>query len=87
MIRKLFNYLFRDTVFEILKNYFDDWRQFLKFWNKISNLLELTIGVPQCSVFRPILILIYLKDLLLHKTRESKIAIDEGTTSMMRDIT
>ncbi len=50
LLRKLFHYGFDNLAIEILKNYFKDRHQSVKYDKKLFPLMDVLLGVPQDSV-------------------------------------
>jgi hypothetical protein len=53
----------RGIPLELLKSYFQNWRQYVVFQGTESSQLEITCGVPQCSILGPLFFLSYVNDL------------------------
>ena len=54
----------RGLANECFKSYLSNKKQHVSINGYDSNLADLKFGVPQCSVFGPLLFLIYIKDTL-----------------------
>ena len=63
-MKKLPFYNFSDTSWLLLKSYLYNRKQFVKIEEHKSSLADINVGVPQGSVLRPILSIIYINDLV-----------------------
>ena len=63
LLHKLYNYGIRGVLYEWLKNYLTNRKQFTVVNNATSSIGNITCGVPQGSVLGPLLFLIYVNDI------------------------
>ena len=56
LLRKLFHYGFDNSAIEMLKNYFKDRHQSVKYDKKLSPLMDILLGVPQGKCLRSTLL-------------------------------
>ena len=63
LLRKLDHNGITGIVTEWFKNYLLERKQIVKHKSKKSESLTITCGVPQASVLRPLLFLIYMNDI------------------------
>ena len=63
LLNKLDYYVIKDLVLEWFKNYLSDRLQYVEIGGVSSHMLPITCGVPQGSIFGPLLFLIYVNDL------------------------
>ena len=63
LLRKLEELVIRGVSLEFFKNYLANREQFVRLNSTKSSLEQISIGVPEGSITRPILFLIYIKDL------------------------
>jgi hypothetical protein len=62
---KLFHYGFDNKALDLIRSYFDSRRQKTKINNSYSEYDAIELGVPQGSIFGPLLFIIFINDLTL----------------------
>ena len=63
LINKLNFYGINGKALDVFKSYLRNRAQFVEFDNFKSDILNISTGVPQCSVLGPLLFLIYVNDI------------------------
>ena len=63
LLYKLHNYGIRGTAYNWLKSYLSDRQQYTIIGDSTSNVMSVSIGVPQGSILGPLLFLIYVNDM------------------------
>ena len=59
-LKKIRYYVVKDTAFTLIKNYSEDWQQYVKFGSEQSNLTPISTGIPQGSILGPLFFSIYI---------------------------
>ncbi len=63
-----------------MQSYFTDRKQYVEFNDTCSEMLALTTGVPQGSILRPLLFIIYINDIPQASELFDFILYADGTT-------
>ena len=63
LLDKLERHGIRGQVYQLLENYLQNRKQYVKLISSKSDLLDITCGVPQGSILGPLLFLIYVNDI------------------------
>ena len=79
LLEKLSKYGIRGNALNWFKHYLSDRKQFVKYNQSESTLLDLDMGVPQGSILGPLLFLIYVNDLHLVATKLTCIQFADDT--------
>ena len=62
LLSKLEHYGVDGIPLQLVKKYLTNINQYVKLNEVNSNLLPINTGVPQCSILRPLLFIIYISD-------------------------
>jgi hypothetical protein len=82
LLKKLTLYGLNTKAINLLKNYFDDRSQIVKFNDCMSDSCDIKLGVPQGSCLGPILFLIFINDLGNIKTNNSNCTMFADDTTL-----
>ena len=84
LLTKLFQYGIRGSSHRLLSSYLSNRKQFISIGNSSSELVNVTIGVPQGLVLRPLLFLIYVNEIpLLSENFHPTLFADDCTLSFI----
>ena len=81
LLNKLYNYGIRGVMFNWIKNYLTNRKQFTIVNNVISEIESIDCGVPQGSVLGPLLFLVYIND-ISNAVKDSKLKLFADDTNM-----
>ena len=89
LIDKLIHYSFDNNALKLISNYFSDRKQIIKQWdpNQTLNteLMPVTLGVPQGSCLGPLFFLIFINDLLHFFDLSTKLFADDTSLYLTND--
>ena len=80
LLRKLAIYGASDAAVSWIKSYLSNRKQFVKLGNQSSELLPIKQGVPQGSILRPVLFLLFVNDMPLNIFKSSMDIYADDTT-------
>ena len=87
LLDKLYNYGIRGNAHNLIKSYLGNRRQKVKLNNITSQLESGDIGVPQGTILRPLLFLLYIKDLVLDIPEDSIVSYADDTVQRRTVVT
>ena len=79
LLLKLFQYGFNNSSLNIFRDYFKNRLKVRRVQEIFSQSIDITIGVPQGSLLRPLLFLIYINDMSISSELESLLFADNTT--------
>ena len=79
LLDKLYNYGVRGSAHNLIKSYLGNRLQKLKLNNATSNLESVNVSVPQGTILRPLLFLLYIKDLLIYIPEDEIVSYADDT--------
>ena len=77
LLNKLFHYEIRDPAHSIIRSYLTERKQYVSISNCASSTNPIRIGVPQGSIFGPLLYLVYVNDLCNAITFKPRLFADD----------
>ena len=82
---KLFHYGFDNKSLDLMRSYFESRKQMTRMGKNFSNYDSIELGVPQGSIFGPLLFIIFINDLIL-TTKFSSILFADDTSQYDSDV-
>ena len=86
LLKKLSNFGIRGISLDLLHSYLTNRKQYVSYHNVDSNLRRMNICVPQGSVLRPLLFLLYINDITRVMDENSCILFEDDTTLLFTDM-
>ena len=80
LLYKLKYYGIISNSLQLLENYLTNRKQYIEFEKHKSDLKNITIGVPQCSIIGPLFFIIYINNIVLAPTIFTPIIYADDTT-------
>ena len=80
LLYKLKHYGFLGSALKLIENYLGERSQYILYEKTVSDLTEISIGVPQGSILGPLLFLIYINDLPVASNMFTPIMYADDTT-------
>ena len=85
LLKKFDKYGIRNTELKWFKLYLTERKQFVSIKEKVSPLLDISLGVPQGSILGPLLFILYINDLPLASELLTLLFVDDTTLLMSHD--
>ena len=80
LLAKLQYYGIHGTPLELLKSYLTNRKQYVEIEDTKSKMLDISTGVPQCSILGPLLFIIYVNDFALSSEKFKFVMYADDTT-------
>ncbi len=87
LIKKLEYYGLNELSIKLMESYLSNRKQYVEIDDSVSNMLDLTTGVPHWSILGPLFFIIYMNDIAhASKMFDFNIYADETTLSTIIEI-